>query len=682
MGIQRDSTTTRVFINGVEQRNAHVHSVTNYCGGRRANTAEFEIRTLGNDTTYQAQGGSIINRFAKPGFGDRLISRDVVDIATKERNGRIRFIHHGEIVGGSVQQTSRGEVVIYTSRFDDHLYGRPLYYTEFVRYIPRVRLPDGVTFNPVVDNRIFYNKSTSGSTLIYLPPSFATSEDLADITGSKRQLNSWTLIDAILYLQQYLLSGKHVRQMTTGYLKNNLPHVVLNNTSIRAGTYFPEALDILLEPYGFTWRLDYLTRTTRVFRVVEKAGFGSYGTVSVTPGYRGARGGTYFDDAKNLAPEFDLRIDTADECVDNVVVIGGEIHLQETLTLYPAWDKTLESASMADFIWDSPAMEANPALRDVYRRFTHGFNSKQWQQYGNTPIYGDKLSTKTENVPKIKFTRNGEVFDFWNEYGGGGVSTNMCRRPYLPMLTYAPLLGGSQPFGEIRGCHVEFRTKTDETSDWGPWKSILKSGADPGLGDAAHLEVDKDEGYVRFVGRVFPALFKQSGINVDGQTGLVELRLTTTRATGQHIFNSAAWLGNGATRILVVSIPDRIPVNQHSDNDQFPKRKKLDPATDGATAISLESSETFSTKQEMLDAIDNYLVRFWDSFKYPAINGTIRLHGCDYAPQVYLGQKLAKVGETELNRLPNQPSFPVITAIIHDFNAQTTQLAIGSAYHA
>lgn len=263
MGLQRNSTATKVFVNGRERKDAHVHAIANYVGGKRANTAEFELRDMPNDQTYRSQSRSLVDLFARRGLGDRLIARDVVDIMIRDRNGRLVPVHHGEIVGGSVQVNQRGEVVVFTSRFDDHLYGPPLYFTKIdsTPSSPFVRLPDGLRFNPIIDNRIFYNKFLQFGNWHCFPESLATSDDLADIDGSRRKQNSWTLIDAIMYLQQYLVSGIHVRRFNIGYLSSTLPNVILNNTQIPCGAYFSEALDILLEPYGFTWKLDYSPRS-------------------------------------------------------------------------------------------------------------------------------------------------------------------------------------------------------------------------------------------------------------------------------------------------------------------------------------------------------------------------------------------------------------------------------------
>jgi hypothetical protein len=311
-----------------------------------------------------------------------------------------------------------------------------------------------------------------------------------------------------------------------------------------------------LNPFGYHWKITHDSATSRKIEVFSKD----------TP-YRnvirftGHKPGTTFDDVDDKLPEIDLRVDNGDKVFNKVTVIGARKRSEITVMLKPDWDQLLEASPITSFIWDSPAMRANTALRYVYRKY----------------------KADLKNLSDYDITNN-----------------TIARRPMLPCLT---LDKQGQPYGTYRGVYIDF------SLDGGlNFKPIDSSGNVGGMKQAMSLEIIENEAAVIFTGKIFPAYARKYGDKF-------QVRATATFERDDCLIGTATTPLGGKpladTRELIVSAPDRFQHYERSMSifvTKIVESSEIDMTAEinnFAAQILVSHSATSITGKISLHGVDN-----------------------------------------------------------------------------
>jgi hypothetical protein len=488
-----------------------VRAVERYAGNANRDAAIIEIADLGRNDRVET-AFELTNKF----------ENEICQIGIADRNGkRVQWIHYGRIVGGRYRMSEAGSYLELTSRFDDQLLGEPLK----TRNIEITRgtgqkvtiiqtLDRELVFNPRYEGRIFGNK-TFGLGLNLVPL-------FIDLNGlnlnlltlpQTQQFLLWSIPDAVYYLCEDLNPWRlkrHVSNPSWTDLIRILPqNVYLNNVSLPVGIYLGDALDMILNPFGFYWKITHDSSNSRRIEVFSKDS--PYRNIIK---FTGHKPGTKFDDVNDKLPEIDLNVDNGDKVFNQVTVIGARKRSELTVMLRPDWDATLEAQSITSFIWDSPAMLSNPNLRYVYRK------------------YRADLSI----LSQLSITNN-----------------TSARRPMLPCLS---LDEKGQPFGRNKGVLIEFSLDGGKT-----WKSIDSSGVVGGMKQSFSCEIVENEAAVVFTGKIFPAYARRYGENFKVRATATFERDDCLKAT---VGAPLAGKPLRDVRELVISAPDRFQFYERS----------------------------------------------------------------------------------------------------------------------
>lgn len=537
MGVARNSEKVYVEIGGKSRSDISVKVIERYSGSSQRDAAVMEVVNVGEndkvDTAFE--------------LADKFPNQ-ICKIAL--RSGQtLKYVHYGRITGGRYSMSGTESSLELISRFDDQLLGEPLK-SRNVQIVRGQNQPITVVqtldrelvFNPRYEGRIYGNK-TFGYALNLIPLFIDLNAiELPFLTlPSTNQFTLWSIPDAVHYLCSDLNSSEtHVKNPTWTELKQILPtNVYLNNVSLPVGVFLGEALDRILNPFGYHWKITHDSSTLRRIEV-----FSRNEPYRNTVSFQKHVPNSVFDDENDLLPEINLSVDHNDNAYNRVTIIGARKRSEITVNLLPDWDTKLEGQSISSFFWDSPAMRANTSLRYVYRRFKADLSL-------------------LSNL---------------------GITNNVAaRRPMLPCLT---LDAKGQPYGTHRGVFVEVSLDGGKT-----WKSVDSTGVIGGLKQAFSLEIMENESAVLFTGKIFPAYYRKYG-------QLFKLRATATFELDECLVTSVGIALAGKPlfdeKELVVSAPDRFQLHE--------RELSVLKSVSSSAAVIDQTSEMAQFANELLSA--------------------------------------------------------------------------------
>lgn len=187
----------------------------------------------------------------------------------------------------------------------------------------------------------------------------ATNKQDAQMLASDKK---WTLREAAYYLCWTLNEDEtNFKNPTRGDLKilDDSPEL-LQEVTIPLGVFLPEALDMLLTPYGYTWRVQYRRRGARVIRF-HKRGSGPRKVVK-----HQQFGESFIPDETNLAS---LELACGNRATVNRIEALGDFRLYEsTFELRKAWTDADDDLYGTDLLWDgAPDWLQRPQHHRVWR---------------------------------------------------------------------------------------------------------------------------------------------------------------------------------------------------------------------------------------------------------------------------------------------------------------------------
>lgn len=365
-----------------------------------------------------------------------------------------------------------------------------------------------LVFNPIIDGRTYGNlndtygsegSSLAGHPLIIDPESVRTA---AGRTLQGANSKAWPLSSAVWYLMTTLNPAET-------YVTNPLLATIASavdddndlvlNVQIPIGTYLADALDLLLNPMGYRWRVK---RTALGARTFEVYGRNAGSLVAVR---HQALGTSLNTDAQNVEAAgltFDIT-----NLFNEVSVIGGPLSYEVTVELARAWPAAQDELDDALLAKTAEGFES---VKNAYRKWV--LNEA-----------GDYIGLRTEldGVFTSEFRSNMETAYsaiIWNDL-------TPMRRKLLPTLT---LSDDNTPIGTVQGIEVEYHNSeydSEHPERGAEWLPIGNWGA----------RVLEHECGIYFDGE-FPPLEELTGAT--SRAG-IRIRVTATIATDEAVKDTA-----------------------------------------------------------------------------------------------------------------------------------------------
>jgi hypothetical protein len=371
--------------------------------------------------------------------------------------------------------------------------------------------------------------------------------DDAKFTASDKH---WTLLEAAYYLCWALNEAEpYIKNPTREDLKLlDDPTAIVRDVVIPLGTFLPEALDILLHPFGFGWRIDYAGRGSRKIAVFRR-GSGVERTVRLqSPGES-------INPAKTNVETCRLGVGT-ESLINEVYVYGGRELYEATFNLKRAWSASLDDLDFFTLSTTHPDWKDNPQRHRVWRDWVLDEG-------------GDYIGVRSDYKKPYDFE---DIF-------GPGIGVVPRRRRFHPCLT---LDKDRLPVGQ-NGYFVEF-------FDGLNWVSVekLTNGS---------FEVLTNECGIRFTGVAPPEQLKFAGATA-------AIRITASVYSDERLLAVASRSGDSVQS-------DIIPLFIDAEGS-FHKRKinSTSQFYDQVQSKAYESSQV--DDQERIDEYAERIRSAWD----------------------------------------------------------------------
>lgn len=355
------------------------------------------------------------------------------------------LVHYGMIASWQWQYSSRGEQLQVTSRLDRHMFGDPLQGAHLVDGPPDTYVSDSIVFNPKINNRVVPNRIGT-SRWFYLPPNHMFVDTNPSHVVFMRDGRFWSLPTLVWFLCQ-VMNGQeqYVRNPKLFELLAVLPtSIEPPNHTISFGTRLPDALDELLEQYGFQWGIYAFGVDNRVGMRFWRRGEGP--TIEVKlPGY-GQK--TPFVPTVKVAVAANLAADMTDSVCTQVHILGAKKRAEYTFRLRPAWPREYDAffttgGRISDLVPGSDYLKNNPDKERLFRDYV----LNETDGYG-----GFRVEANERHIERVVFNHAGLTLYDRLLFG----RTN---RRFWPCISEG---ADGQPAGHHNGYHVEWQ-KTDGT---------------------------------------------------------------------------------------------------------------------------------------------------------------------------------------------------------------------------
>lgn len=464
----RKAPPCNIYVNGTKYPNLQLLSATRSCGGSRLDTATVSA-------TNQK-----INRDFWVGFESKV--QVAIEVFS---NGAFETIHWGMIDVQSVR-IGPSEGSMFTSRMEPYHFGDPLLGMLETTPggilgalgVPNFGLPDvgelislknseiiaaftgggrtgqrpgendsrtkrlnvsRVVFNPEIDGIVEPNMTEIGvgdlgfGPNLWIDPESTRTEAARKLQGMNGdRARFWTLDQAVYTLCRVLNKNQtYVKYPTFDEIKGPMGFAAprLRNDVLPVGIYLPEALDMLLGAYGYTWFVAHNGRNERKIQIVKR-GEGPSKVVSLQ-----VPGSQLQVPASNLV---ESRIDfNIGSCRNSVTVFGARRQIEATFELVPAWDPKNDKLDINKLAKSSEEYLNNADYQRVWR---------DWVLNEAGDYIGLRPATKNP-------------FDFSKIFGHAAVPR---RRRFLPTIT-KKAKNDDSPYGAVNGLHVEWSSDGGET---------------------------------------------------------------------------------------------------------------------------------------------------------------------------------------------------------------------------
>ncbi|MGD9632198.1 MAG: hypothetical protein AB7G28_20635 [Pirellulales bacterium] len=422
----RASTDYAVYLDGVSAPAHKVISMAESAGSERLDVATLEVNI------------STLDNFAASDYMN--VEIEIVD--------GTEVVHWGKVTQVPIVIQPKGETLQVTSRTElYHLGGKIDGYYVWDPIAGAIQHVDGeLIFNPLIDGLVYGNRNATLTTNGVSPgrPIFLDPESVRTTAAQSFQgavLGSWDLAQAVEFLLWSLNDETYVANVSAANLADVFddPNAVIRDVRIPRGTYLAEALDLLIVPLGYQWRVSRTALGSRTYAFWKRGAGGTLRTVK-----HQAWGSDLDLDEQNTETAgvtFDIS-----SLANQITILGGFGEYEMTVELLRAWPAADDPvAGIADELAkDNPDFDNK---RNVLRKWV--LNEA-----------GDYIGLRTEidglftSDLRAALTSAGILHEFVGR-----------RRRLLPTLT---LDGDGAPIGRISGVEVEYANEGGGSPTWLP----------------------------------------------------------------------------------------------------------------------------------------------------------------------------------------------------------------------
>lgn len=567
MTLSLDAKELFVFVNGRRDKNLKVRQVEHTMGGSRLDSAEIFYD--------HALTGDLLEDCA---LFDEFDNREI-----EITNSRGVVLHWGKV---AIVRPLLGPSydLALMSRTEPHHFGEPIVgrmvYSTTANGVTIARRDRPLIFNPILDGKITPNKSgITGAGFFYFLDETSSYTEAAlkfqkePITDPKK-LKPWRLQDCVRYLCGVANEEQEFIRNPDGRLLDreieDSEGDLVKDFHIPDGIMLPQALDMLLTPFGYQWQVVYLAKGSRQI-FVQKKGRGASVTVAYQP-Y-----GDLLDMDKTHAERIDLNFDAASKTASELTVYGGLGEVEATFELVRSWPEDQDDATEDKLMLDSEDYADDKALHRVWRDWV--LNEA-----------GDYIGVRPEHKKPYDLSKIFEEDD-----------CIVRRRRFLPTLTVDD---DGAPIGRTHGVTVEWYD-----SD-GQWRSLDEISD----GNANQVLLLERECGIRFSGIVPPWEIMAMGASA-------KVRITATLQCDRRLTRTQKVAGSQAQ--------ERIPVSIVTEAFQRRKIDKTSIYYDKVQSKELDSAEVDDTGK-----LQSFIYRLADSLDAAECSGSITLNGLDYSYQL------------------------------------------------
>jgi hypothetical protein len=287
-----------------------------------------------------------------------------IEVRTLDEDGKATVVLGWGFISKNPQQIGDGETTMFEARIANQHFGTPLtgYPIYNIAAFARLDINRPLVFNPEIDEIIEPNMSsfpdvTNSWSYVVDPESLRTQ---ASKTYQFQTATAWKLSDAVLAMCWWLNpSETYIKNPTKKDLQMAFADrdTMLKNVTIPLGTTLPNALDMLLVPFEYSW---YLKHSLQGSDRVTKIQFFSRGKGQKKQVFMQRPGATRDIKKTNIA-EFDAEYDI-NSLANRIEVYGDYLKREATFPLKLGWSTTYDSTDLADLEKGQPTAEAHPAV--------------------------------------------------------------------------------------------------------------------------------------------------------------------------------------------------------------------------------------------------------------------------------------------------------------------------------
>jgi hypothetical protein len=280
------------------------------------------------------------------------------------------------------------------------------------------RIEDDIVFNPMVDQRILFNKSSKlrsnvgGNTInLWIHPEAADDAVGADYHLQTRQ--EWALKEAVMAIcwelnQQQQFVDNPTQADVDSALSSAPP---VRDLRIPLGVSLHQALDTLLIPNGYNWYVDYKTDALKPQIKVFTIGSGTQKELKFQ-----AVGSTLNLDNSNLN-QFEVSNAIGDS-FNRVIVLGDFERAEVTLDLYPAWPAADDSINPEDIAKDGPQYPGKETVWRLWIANEAGDLDPGITRLGQLPAVPQLQDVFSKYFPHRRVIEDPLTYWSENDYGG------------------------------------------------------------------------------------------------------------------------------------------------------------------------------------------------------------------------------------------------------------------------
>jgi hypothetical protein len=480
MKYQRAYVETKVYVNGKINPHMKVLECEETQGGGRMNFARLAYDLGHRQVEAGRPGAAYLSEHSfydgkEPGGTEQLAGAEIEIVGTVD--GLVKVYHWGHLGIQSLEIADK-ESFALTSRMVNSDFGIPLGGQRVVDpktnksvwihptkgQLP-IEMDIPIVFNPEhTDGTIRGNKRIFGKEVLFINPASTETEGAQQYQNLGRSIDltrwvagfsdwfkanqleadaneNWSLADACFYLLEatngvipWLLTLKRqprILNPSLEQIKKILPtdRSQIKNHQIRVGAYLPEALDALLEPYGYTWKVNLVARGARVIEIIK---LGTSDKKIVARLDRPANPNHANTDAWKTNIHFDTQ-----RVFNQVRIQGGKTQIEATFPLSPAWPTShddLTTDNEDNVVKDSQSWDSNPDYHRTWRDWVLG-------------EAGDYQRSRAFDLTPL----------FRAAFGKSHPPVVAKRRQFLPMLSADQ---DGEPYGKVKGCYIEWEDDT------------------------------------------------------------------------------------------------------------------------------------------------------------------------------------------------------------------------------